>query len=161
MDEPLTVALPKGRLLAPAVELFRYLGWQPDLEGGSRQLLLTEPGPPGWPAMRFLLAKPADVPVYVEYGAADLGIAGQDVVWESGRDLYEPLHPAILRVIRQVIRVATRHGKPLAVCGEMAGDAASLATLMGLAQRARRGQASAASGPAFSRAHDGLTGDFT
>ena len=91
MDEPLTVALPKGRLLAPAVELFRYLGWQPDLEGGSRQLLLTEPGPPGWPAMRFLLAKPADVPVYVEYGAADLGIAGQDVVWESGRDLYEPL----------------------------------------------------------------------
>ena len=49
MDEPLTVALPKGRLLAPAVELFRYLGWQPDLEGGSRQLLLTEPGPPGWP----------------------------------------------------------------------------------------------------------------
>jgi ATP phosphoribosyltransferase len=41
--------------------------------------------------MRFLLAKPADVPVYVEYGAADLGIVGQDGLWESGRDVYEPL----------------------------------------------------------------------
>jgi ATP phosphoribosyltransferase len=41
--------------------------------------------------LRFLLAKPADVPVYVEYGAADLGIVGQDALWESGRDVYEPL----------------------------------------------------------------------
>ncbi len=92
MDEPLTVALPKGRLLAPAAELFRRMGWRCDLNGGSRQLLLTEPGTPDRPPMRFLLAKPADVPVYVEYGAADLGIVGQDVLWESGRDVYEPLH---------------------------------------------------------------------
>ena len=42
-------------------------------------------------AIRFLLVKPADVPVYVEYGAADLGIVGQDVLWESGRDVYQPL----------------------------------------------------------------------
>lgn len=91
MDERLTVALPKGRLLAPAAELFRGLGWRCDLDNGSRQLLLTEPGMPAWPPMRFLLAKPVDVPVYVEYGAADLGIVGQDVVWESGRDVYEPL----------------------------------------------------------------------
>ena len=42
-------------------------------------------------ALRFLLVKPGDVPVYVEYGAADLGIVGQDVLWESGRDVYEPL----------------------------------------------------------------------
>jgi ATP phosphoribosyltransferase len=91
MDDPLTVALPKGRLLAPAAELFRWLGWRCDLDEGSRQLLLAEPGRPAWPPMRFLLAKPADVPVYVEYGAADLGIVGQDVLWESGRDVYEPL----------------------------------------------------------------------
>jgi ATP phosphoribosyltransferase len=38
-----------------------------------------------------LLVKPGDVPVYVEYGAADLGIVGQDALWESGRDVYEPL----------------------------------------------------------------------
>jgi len=91
MDDPLTVALPKGRLLAPAAELFRGLGWRCDLDNGSRQLLLAEPGAPGWPPMRFILAKPADVPVYVEYGAADLGIVGQDVLWEGGRDVYEPL----------------------------------------------------------------------
>ena len=91
MDDPLTVALPKGRLLAPAAELFRRLGWRCDLDNGSRQLLVTEPGAPARPALRFLLAKPADVPVYVEYGAADLGVVGQDVLWESGRDVYEPL----------------------------------------------------------------------
>lgn len=91
MDDPLTVALPKGRLLTPAAELFRRLGWRCDLDEESRQLLLAEPGAPPWPPMRFLLAKPADVPVYVEYGAADLGIVGQDVLWESGRDVYEPL----------------------------------------------------------------------
>jgi ATP phosphoribosyltransferase len=92
--EPLTIALPKGRLLAPAADLFRRLGWRCDLGNGSRQLLVTETdGANGsGKAMRFLLVKPADVPVYVEYGAADLGIVGQDVLWESGRDVYEPLH---------------------------------------------------------------------
>ena len=95
--DPLTVALPKGRLLEPAAELFRRQGWRCDLGNGSRQLLVTEGndsstrGSPAERTLRFLLVKPADVPVYVEYGAADLGIVGQDVLWESGRDLYEPL----------------------------------------------------------------------
>jgi len=88
--EPLTVALPKGRLLEPAATLFRRLGWGCELDNGSRQLLVTEQSALEGP-IRFLLAKPADVPVYVEYGAADLGIVGQDVLWESGRDVYEPL----------------------------------------------------------------------
>jgi ATP phosphoribosyltransferase len=91
---PLTIALPKGRLLEPAAGLFRRLGWRCDLGNGSRQLLVSETGPPGRPdpaILRFLLVKVGDVPVYVEYGAADLGIVGQDVLWESGRDLYEPL----------------------------------------------------------------------
>ena len=87
--DPLTVALPKGRLLEPAAELFRRQGWRCDLGNGSRQLLATE-GNEG-DTLRFLLVKPGDVPVYVEYGAADLGIVGQDALWESGRDLYEPL----------------------------------------------------------------------
>ncbi|MEJ2210616.1 MAG: ATP phosphoribosyltransferase [Anaerolineae bacterium] len=93
MQDVLTVALPKGRLLEPAAGLFRHLGWRCDLGNGSRQLLVTEAGSSdqGPLSLRFLLAKPADVPVYVEYGAADLGIAGQDVLRESGRDLYEPL----------------------------------------------------------------------
>jgi ATP phosphoribosyltransferase len=89
--KPLTVALPKGRLLEPAADLFRRLGWHCDLGNGSRQLLATEGNAAGG-IIRFLLVKPADVPVYVEYGAADLGIVGQDVLWESGRDVYEPLY---------------------------------------------------------------------
>jgi ATP phosphoribosyltransferase len=89
--EPLTVAMPKGRLLEPAANLFRRLGWRCDLGNGSRQLLVTEVRADTEGAIRFLLAKPGDVPVYVEYGAADLGIVGQDVLWESGRDVYEPL----------------------------------------------------------------------
>ena len=95
--DPLTVALPKGRLLEPAAELFRRQGWRCDLGNGSRQLLVTEgnesatEGTPAGGTLRFLLVKPGDVPVYVEYGAADLGIVGQDALWESGRDLYEPL----------------------------------------------------------------------
>ena len=88
--EPLTIALPKGRLLEPAAALFRRQGWPCDLGNGSRQLLVTETNDAGHP-VRFLLAKAADVPVYVEYGAADLGLVGQDVLWESGRDVYEPL----------------------------------------------------------------------
>lgn len=88
--EPLTVALPKGRLLAKSAELFRELGWRCDVDNGSRQLLVSEPQG-STQEMRFLLVKPGDVPVYVEYGAADLGIVGEDVLWESGRDVYEPL----------------------------------------------------------------------
>jgi ATP phosphoribosyltransferase len=90
---PLTIALPKGRLLEPTAGLFRYLGWPCDLGNGSRQLLVTETNGVSstGQALRFLLVKPVDVPVYVEYGAADAGIVGQDALWESGRDVYEPL----------------------------------------------------------------------
>jgi len=91
--DPLTVALPKGRLLEPAADLFRRLGWPCDLGNGSRQLLVTETNKAdeAGKTMCFLLVKSADVPVYVEYGAADLGVVGQDALWESGRDVYEPL----------------------------------------------------------------------
>lgn len=88
---PLTVAMPKGRLLEPAAELFRQMGWRCELGNGSRQLVVTESNMQHDSPLRFLLVKPADVPVYVEYGAADLGIVGQDVLWESERDVYEPL----------------------------------------------------------------------
>jgi ATP phosphoribosyltransferase len=91
MNEALTVALPKGRLLEPSAGLFRQLGRRCELGNGSRQLVVTEEGDGPEGPMRFLLVKPVDVPVYVEYGAADLGIVGQDVLWESGRDVYEPL----------------------------------------------------------------------
>ncbi|MEW5982457.1 MAG: phosphoenolpyruvate--protein phosphotransferase [Acidobacteriota bacterium] len=78
-----------------------------------------------------LLARDAD---FFSIGTNDLVQYCLAVDRSDGRvaDLYDPLHPAILRVIRQVIRAAARHRKPLSVCGEMAGDPASLAILMGL-----------------------------
>jgi ATP phosphoribosyltransferase len=85
---PLTIALPKGRLTDDALACLARAGYVAPAEIlGGRKLALT--GADG--RLRFILAKPADVPVFVEYGAADLGIAGLDVVREAERDVYEPL----------------------------------------------------------------------
>jgi ATP phosphoribosyltransferase len=85
---PLTVALSKGKLLPETLALFERAGYHiPDFRDESRRLMVAGPGS----GLRFMLAKPDDVPTYVEYGAADLGVAGLDVVMESGRDVYQPL----------------------------------------------------------------------
>jgi ATP phosphoribosyltransferase len=83
----LRIALPKGRLFQPSVARFRSAGAAVAGNGDDRKLLLesTDPG------IEFLVVKPADVPVYVESGAADLGITGTDVLRESGADVLEPL----------------------------------------------------------------------
>jgi ATP phosphoribosyltransferase len=85
---PLRVALPKGRLLQPCLELFRDLGCA-GLMGilSSRRLLWEEPEQ----GLSFMVIRPTDVPIYVEHGAADLGIVGRDVLREEQRDVYEPL----------------------------------------------------------------------
>ncbi len=85
---PLTIALPKGRLLPPALDLLDALGYDvTEMRGGTRKLIIEnqENG------ARFLLLKPFDVVTFVEYGAADLGIVGQDVLLESNSDVFEPL----------------------------------------------------------------------
>ena len=83
----LVVALPKGRLLEDALALLEQAGYGLAEENGGRQLVLRSTVD----NVCYVLAKPADVPVYVEYGAADLGIAGLDVVREAQRDVLEPL----------------------------------------------------------------------
>ncbi|HOG45145.1 MAG TPA: ATP phosphoribosyltransferase [Anaerolineae bacterium] len=84
----LCVAMPKGRLFDDAARFFAKLGCSGLAEfAAGRQLMHEEPEA----GLRFILVKPSDVPVYVEYGAADLGIVGQDVLRELGRDVYEPL----------------------------------------------------------------------
>jgi ATP phosphoribosyltransferase len=85
----LTLALPKGRILAQAIPLLRQAGLDltPLLASGhDRRLLFDLPG-----GLRVLLVKPVDVPTYVEHGVADLGIAGYDTLCEEARDLYEPV----------------------------------------------------------------------
>lgn len=83
----LTFALAKGRLARKTMELFREIGIECDeiLDPDTRKLIFTneELG------MRFFLAKPTDVPTYVEYGAADIGVAGKDTILEEGRNLFE------------------------------------------------------------------------
>lgn len=83
----LTVALAKGRLARKAMELFEAIGISCEemKDKESRKLIFVneELG------IRFFLAKASDVPTYVEYGAADIGIVGKDTILEEGRKLYE------------------------------------------------------------------------
>lgn len=86
MTPLLTLALPKGRLLDPALALLSGMGIS-GVEADSRRLLMTSEAA----GLRFILLKPADIPTYVEYGAADLGIVGKDILLEQQPDVYEPV----------------------------------------------------------------------
>jgi len=84
----LTVALSKGKLLPPTLELFRRAGYgSKELTAESRRLVITCPDS----GTTLLIVRPSDVPTYVEYGAADAGVVGKDVLLEQDRDVYEPL----------------------------------------------------------------------
>lgn len=85
---PLRVALPKGRIMARAVELWACIGSAPDADAlDSRRLIL--PSADG--RFEFLPVKNADVPTYVQAGAADLGVVGYDVLAEREPDVLRPL----------------------------------------------------------------------
>lgn len=86
MTAKITFALPKGRLLKESVKFLRKAGIDATETLKETRKLIFEKGD-----FRFLLVKPMDVPTYVFYGAADLGIAGKDVIEEKGFELYEPL----------------------------------------------------------------------
>jgi len=84
----LTIALPKGRILKEAVLLFEKIGIDcSDTLEDSRKLIFENKKS----RIRFMVIRSQDVPTYVEYGAADAGIAGKDVLLEQERDIYEPL----------------------------------------------------------------------
>jgi ATP phosphoribosyltransferase len=83
----ITIALAKGRLLNPTIKLFESLGYDLRPARDSRKLVIDDAAH----RARFLIAKPMDVPTYVEYGAADVGVVGQDALFESGVNVYEPL----------------------------------------------------------------------
>src|SRR5436309_2211849 len=84
----LTLALSKGRILEDSAPLLAELGLAPAEGLDDRQLRL----PSRHRDVQLLIIRPADVPTYVEHGAADLGIVGKDVLLEHGGEaLYEPL----------------------------------------------------------------------
>lgn len=85
----LTIALSKGRLTDLSIELFEAAGIDcTELKSSSRKLIFTDETN----KIKFFLAKPSDVPTYVEYGAADIGVVGKDTLLEEGRHLYEVLN---------------------------------------------------------------------
>lgn len=85
----ITIALSKGRLAKKALEMFEHIGitCEEMKDEKTRKLIFTNEQL----GLKFFLAKPSDVPTYVEYGAADIGIVGKDTILEEGRKLYEVL----------------------------------------------------------------------
>jgi ATP phosphoribosyltransferase len=147
---PLTLAVPKGRVTKQLAELFERAGIDASaLLGDDRRLVkATKDG-----ALAFLLLKPDDVPTYVEYGAADLGVSGRDVLSERRYDLYQPLDlgigrcrmvvagprgavvPAVPRVATKYVRIASEHFASRGVQAEViyVQGSVELAPLTGLA----------------------------
>lgn len=120
----LTFALGKGRLARQALELFEGIGitCEEIQDQATRKLIFVNEEL----KLRFFLAKGPDVPTYVEYGAADIGIVGRDTILEEGRKIYEVLDlnfgkcrmcvcgPESARDLLQhheLIRVATKYPK--------------------------------------------------
>lgn len=118
----LTFALGKGRLANQTLELFEKIGitCEEMKEKGSRKLIFTNEDL----KLRFFLAKGPDVPTYVEYGAADIGVVGKDTILEEGRKVHEVLdlgygkckmcvcgykEAASLLQNHELIRVATKY----------------------------------------------------
>lgn len=103
----LTIAVAKGRLQSEALALLADAGvsLRPEALSSRRLSIEDEEG-----RYRFLFAKPADVPVYVEHGIADCGVVGRDVLLESDFDLLQPL---TLEIGRCRIVVAAKVGVSL------------------------------------------------
>jgi len=88
MSDWITFALPKGRIMKDSMELFKQIGITcPEMDKESRKLVFENPEL----KLRFMAVRATDVPTYVEYGCADVGVVGKDTLLEQGKDLYEPL----------------------------------------------------------------------
>lgn len=107
-DAPLTIALSKGRIFKDTLPLLAHAGIEPaDDPETSRKLILAT----NHPQVKLVLIRATDVPTYVQWGAADLGVSGKDVLMEHGGEgLYEPLD---LRIARCRMMVAGLPGADL------------------------------------------------
>jgi ATP phosphoribosyltransferase len=101
----LTIALPKGRILEETLPLLARAGIEPAEDPETSRRLIIASSREG---VRFVIVRPTDVPTYVEYGAADLGVAGKDVLLEHGGEgLYQPID---LKIGRCRLVVAAQRG---------------------------------------------------
>ena len=112
MNRPLTIALSKGRIFKDTVPLLKAAGIEPleDPETSRKLILDTNRD-----NVKLVIIRATDVPTYVQYGAADLGVAGKDVLMEhGGQDVYELLD---LKIARCKLMVAGFADKPLPETG--------------------------------------------
>lgn len=132
---PLTVALPKGRVLDQALAALRDAGLALELAGGARVLRHDAAGG------TVLVMRNADVPTYVDLGVADVGVVGKDVLLESGSRVYEPVdlgfatcRMSLIRPLgaRGVVRrVATKYPRVTAQYLTRVGSTAEVVALKG------------------------------
>lgn len=118
MDRALNVALPKGRLGETVYGMFAKAGFPcPSLLENNRKLIFENPEA----GVRYFWVKPSDVAIYVERGAADVGVAGKDIILESSPEVYELLDLGVGRcrmavaahrdfrdTLERTLRVATK-----------------------------------------------------
>ena len=154
LDAQLTIALSKGRIFEQTLPLLAAAGIVPREDPETSRKLILETSNP---QVRLVIIRASDVPTYVEYGAADLGVAGKDVLLEHGGDgLYEhldlriarcrlmvaglpdaPLGPGRMRIATKYVRCAERHfaaqGRQVEII-KLYGSM-ELAPLVGLADR--------------------------
>jgi len=149
VSRPITIAIPKGRVIRALMPLFQRAGLDTGtLESDDRRLIRESADG----SLRFLLLKPDDVPTYVEYGTADLGISGRDVLLERAYDLYQPLElgvgrcrmvvagpsgavvPSVPRIATKFPRIASEHFAKRGIQAEIiyVGGSVELAPLVGL-----------------------------
>ncbi|HTQ08406.1 MAG TPA: ATP phosphoribosyltransferase [Polyangiaceae bacterium] len=150
ITSPVTIAVPKGRVTRVLAPLFERAGIDPSPLLADDRRLIRESADHG---VRFLLLKPDDVPTYVEYGTAELGVSGRDVLRERRYDLYQPLDldvgrcrmvvaglpnanvPPVPRVATKYPRTAAEHFATLGIQAEIiyVQGSVELAPLVGLA----------------------------
>ena len=107
MSSQITIALSKGRILKDTLPLLKAAGIEPaeDLDKSRKLVIGTT-----HPDVNLLIVRASDVPTYVEYGAADMGVAGKDVLLEhDSSELYEPLD---LKIARCKLMTAGKTGVP-------------------------------------------------
>jgi ATP phosphoribosyltransferase len=145
----ITFAVPKGRVTSALTPLLARAGLDASVLSADDRRLVREAADG---SLRFLLLKPDDVPTYVEYGAADIGVSGRDVLLERRYELYQPLDlgigrcrmviaarrgagiPAVPRVATKYPRIAAEHFARRGVQAEVVyvQGSVELAPLVGL-----------------------------